>query len=151
MSTRVVVGIDGSPASIDALRTGRRIADALTVDLAAVAVWDHEAPFLDYVVIDRDEESEADQLLEAAGNLVFGLEWPAWFTTKARSGSPSRVLVDESSDAALLILGGTERGLLARILHGSVSGTCVEHAHCPVLVMHTHPMTAISTLPNIES
>ena len=44
-------------------------------------------------------------------------------------GSPAKVLVEESRDAQLLVVGRRGRGgFLAQVI-GSVSGACVAHAH----------------------
>lgn len=54
-------------------------------------------------------------------------------------GPPAKVLVQESRDAQLLVVGRRGRGgFLAQVM-GSVSGACVAHAHCPVLVVGDNP------------
>lgn len=45
------------------------------------------------------------------------------------------MLIDESKDAQLLVVGRRgQGGFLAQVM-GSVSGACAAHAHCPVLVV----------------
>ncbi len=39
-TSRVLVAVDGSPASVQALRTGRRLADLFGDRLVAVTVWE---------------------------------------------------------------------------------------------------------------
>ncbi|BBY08235.1 universal stress protein [Mycobacterium noviomagense] len=52
------------------------------------------------------------------------------------SGPPVATLVDLSKDAQLAVVGRRGRGLLDRVLLGSVSTGLVYHARCPVAVVH---------------
>jgi nucleotide-binding universal stress UspA family protein len=54
---------------------------------------------------------------------------------RAVHGSPLEVLVEQSRDATLLVLGSRGRGKLAGALLGSVSRGCAYHAECPVVVI----------------
>lgn len=57
---------------------------------------------------------------------------PDW-TLVFRQGSPSRILVEESETADLLVIGGQVHRGMDRAILGSVSHFCLSHAHCPVL------------------
>jgi nucleotide-binding universal stress UspA family protein len=48
-------------------------------------------------------------------------------------GAPAAVLVEESRDADLLVVGS--RGLVL----GSVSQQCAHHAECPVVIVRSKP------------
>jgi nucleotide-binding universal stress UspA family protein len=50
-------------------------------------------------------------------------------------GLPGRVLVEQSHDADLLVVGHRGRGGLTSAVLGSVGLQCVQHARCPVAVV----------------
>ncbi|WP_238012316.1 universal stress protein [Dactylosporangium sp. AC04546] len=125
----VVVGIDGSPAAFgavrwaadEAVRHGQplRIAHALE-DSGA----DGEAP--------ADEQRIALDAAAEARNWQPGLD----VTTSTCPGSPARMLVEQSRQASLVVVGSRGRGGFRSLLVGSVSRQVAEHAVCPVLVVH---------------
>jgi len=51
------------------------------------------------------------------------------------AGHPATELVEQSREAALLVLGHRGRGAIASTLLGSVGLSCVLHAHCPVTIV----------------
>jgi nucleotide-binding universal stress UspA family protein len=50
-------------------------------------------------------------------------------------GSPAKVLVHQTRDADVLVLGHRGRGAVAGALLGSVGLACVLHATCPVTIV----------------
>ncbi len=54
---------------------------------------------------------------------------------KVVEGSPAQVLLDDSADAELLVVGGRGHGSFVDALLGSVGQHCVHHAKCPVAVI----------------
>ncbi|MGV1008942.1 MAG: universal stress protein [Dermatophilaceae bacterium] len=58
--------------------------------------------------------------------------------TAVEIGSPAAVIVRESADAELVVLGSRGRGDVAAAVLGSVMVTVTSHAHCPVVVVRPH-------------
>lgn len=136
----VVVGVDGSAQSSSAIGFGFRLAEAAGVGVRAVLAWhdpqstgpgDMRFPVYD---LDALEEDSAAVLGEAvAGQAV---DHPDVKTTeKLVHGLAAKVLLDESRDASLLVVGSRGRGRLRSLLLGSVSRAILRTAGCPVAVV----------------
>ncbi len=140
-SGRVVVGLDGSDASIDALRRGYVVAKALHTTLTAVTVWRYPAAYGSYDT-DWSPEDDAHKVQAGAIQAVFAADPPSWFDARVVEGIPAEALINESRGAEMLIVGSRGHGGFAGLLLGSVSSAVAEHAQCPVLVMHTSESAA---------
>lgn len=144
---RIVVGVDGSTSSIGALRRGARIASAMHAPLEAVAVWrypDAYGGFVgeSYALEGDDLASGAQSMIDDTAAAVFGTEVPAWFHGTVRQGGTAQVLIEESRDAEMLVVGSRGHGGFVGLLLGSVSEAVAAHATCPVLVFHDDASTA---------
>jgi nucleotide-binding universal stress UspA family protein len=133
----ILVGVDGSESSIDALREAVRLAVALGTGIEAIAVW--ALPYSMYNAYyphpNWSPEADARRTLEHAASTVFNDEPPSWLRTSVRNGSAAHVLIDASRGARMLVLGSRGHGGLIGLTLGSVSSACVAHAHCPVLIV----------------
>ncbi|HEY8701172.1 MAG TPA: universal stress protein [Arthrobacter sp.] len=135
---KIIVGVDGSDASIEALRQGARRAKALGTRLEAWGCWEYPAGYEGYLAMGVEGFAhEAEENLEHAVGEVFGPERPRYLTVRPVHGSARTALVDGSRRASLLVVGRRGRGGFAGLLLGSVSAACVSHAQCPVLVVHS--------------
>ncbi|MFF0991248.1 universal stress protein [Kocuria nitroreducens] len=138
----IVVGVDGSPQSVEALRLAARMAPTLGADIRAVAAWDYPPEYAGYVPLGSDNFDEITRKrVDEAVRAAFGDDVPAGLSTTVVFGHPSKVLVHESEDATMLVVGRRGHGGFRGMLLGSVSAACVSHAKCPVLVIHEHPGT----------
>ncbi|MFC6238057.1 universal stress protein [Longivirga aurantiaca] len=132
-SGHVIVGVDASPASKAALRWAADHAVARGLSLEAVAVWEIPATFGWVGEEDLDPTEAARRGLESVVAEVVGTT-PEVEITVAR-GHAALVLVEASERADLLVVGSRGMGGFAGLLLGSVSQHCVQHAHCPVVVV----------------
>jgi nucleotide-binding universal stress UspA family protein len=131
--SRIIVGVDGSEASVAALRVARALAEPLDAPVEAWACWDVPAGYGVYLAVGIEGfKYAAEQILGQAIQDAFGQHPPAVHSRIVR-GKPGPVLLDASRTASLLIVG--RRGHGSFVL-GSVSSSLVSHAHCPVLVVH---------------
>ena len=133
---RIVVGMDGSPTSIDALQWAAGQATLLKGTIEVIVAWDWYKAVGWYVpvLVGLDPEGDAKHVLEECLTDIRA-EWPDLsIRGRLAEGSPSPILVEASKDAALLVVGSRGHGEFAGMLLGSVSEYCATHAHCPVLV-----------------
>ena len=134
---RIVVGVDGSPSSIKALRWAIRQAKLTGAEVEAVTAWSYPsgygwAPFSDGAV---DLEGDAGKILAEALAEVSGIAPDVVVEPLVVYGHAADVLVRAAKGADLLVVGSRGHGGFAGMLLGSVSQHCVHHAPCPVLVL----------------
>lgn len=136
-TVRVIVGVDGSPSSLAALRQAIVVASAFRATVEAIGVW--HVPSTSnafYPAGQWSPKEDARAMMGEAAEAVFGDTKPPWFRWSVREGSAARVLIAASTDADLLIVGSRGHSGVVGLLLGSVSAACAEGAHCPVLIMH---------------
>lgn len=133
----VVVGVDGSDPSRLALRWAADYAHLIGADLDIVISWSYPVNYgMGALPQDWNPEADAKELLDKTVHAVLGDDLPATVRQFVREGNAAHVLLDETKDAQLLVVGSRGHGGFAGLLLGSVSANCTEHAQCPVLVMH---------------
>ena len=137
-SGRVVVGVDGSAVSIDALRWAGGVATAIGAAADAVICWDY-SPTNAWAGVPPDWRPDQDATTELAQAVraAFADETSAGLRAEMRQGHAAPILLDAGADAEMLVVGSRGHGGFAGLLLGSVSADCTEHASCPVVVMHT--------------
>lgn len=133
---RIVVGVDGSLPSQQALRWAAQLAAMSGAHLEAVAAWDYPSMYGWAPGPEWDPAADAEKGLTASVDEVFGASRPADMRLTVQEGYPAKVLLDASDGALMLIVGSRGHGGFAGILLGSVSASVAEHATCPVLVIH---------------
>jgi nucleotide-binding universal stress UspA family protein len=145
MSTveRIVVGVDGSPASLQALRWAAGQAALTHASVRAVTSWSQPAGYaMEYVGDDIDWAENGRAILDDALAAV-GDETSAGVERSVVEGEPAHVLVDASAGADLLVVGSRGHGGFTGLLLGSVSDYVIAHAACPVLVVRTPQPVAV--------
>lgn len=138
---KIVVGVDGSAGSREALRWAFAEAQIRDATLEAVIVWQYPvtASLPTFGVMDTpaDFQSEArTTLIEILASEGITAEAPIPVSTLVAEGNPARALLDASSEADLLVVGSRGHGGFTGVLVGSISQQCVHHASCPVVVVH---------------
>lgn len=134
---RILVGVDGSDASIEALRHAHRLAAALGSEVDATAFWDYPQAYAGYVAVGLEEfEEQAGAVLRDAVENAFGGDTPSNVHPRLVRGHPRDALIEASRHADLMVVGKRGHGGFAGLLLGSVTSALVAHAHCPVLVVH---------------
>ncbi len=136
----VVVGVDGSAESIEALGWAARYAAATGATISVVHAWHY--PPAGPLPAGRPPQPITDQVraamqqtLDTALTQVFGTTTPEHVSTKVAYGHPAMVLVSESAGADLLVVGNRGHGAFGGMVLGSVSMHCVTAAPCPVVVV----------------
>ena len=149
MSGAIVVGVDGSEASGEALRWAVEEARLRSARLIAVHAWSFVPPqpigdpgMLAVPAGDLpgqlDAESDAARVtLDEAVGEVLGAEPGIEVERKLVEGDAGEALVAESAGAELVVVGSHGRSGFRAALLGSVSRYVVDHSSCPVVVVKT--------------
>jgi nucleotide-binding universal stress UspA family protein len=146
-TARIVVGVDGSPASIQALRWAMAQAELTSANVQAVLTWETpgQAGFDIYSAV-VDWADLARRTLEIALKEA-GDGAPLSIETLLLQGHPAKVLVDVSAGAQLLVVGSRGHGGFAGLMLGSVSKYVTAHASCPVLVVRDQEPASATPQP----
>lgn len=134
---RIVVGVDGSEASNDALRWAGYFAAVLGARLEVVTAWEYPPSFgWAAIAPEWDPVREMTNVLEQSVAAVFGDRPPANLALLVHEGGAAKVLLDASEEATMLAVGSRGHGGFSGLLLGSVSANVAEHASCPVFIVH---------------
>jgi nucleotide-binding universal stress UspA family protein len=146
----IVVGVDGSESSKNALRWAQFIAVSTGSTVHAITAWQEFGAYSlagagwTALPTDFDPEADAEKSLAAVIDEVFGAQRPVGLVASVHAGLVAKTLLDASVEAQMLVVGSRGHGGFAGLLLGSVSSACAEHASCPVLVVHgTNPPPVI--------
>jgi nucleotide-binding universal stress UspA family protein len=134
----IVVGIDGSDESKDALRWGARQAELTGAELRVVISWHVSSMAYGAGMVmpaDVDFEGTSQEVLDHTIKEVLGEDRPIKVRSSVVQGYPAPVLLDMAAGADLLVVGSRGHGAFAGMILGSVSEHCVAHAACPVVVV----------------
>jgi nucleotide-binding universal stress UspA family protein len=132
----VVVGVDGSAGSLEALRWALEEARLRTVRLRAIHSW----IYLNALVpaLAADATTTAQQAAETVLDHAFAALGDTDDVEVERAivqGPAAQVLIDAVSEHDLLVVGSRGHSGFAGLLLGSVSHQCAQHAPCPVVIV----------------
>ncbi|GAA2244010.1 MULTISPECIES: universal stress protein [Kitasatospora] len=133
---RIVVGVDGSELSKQALRWAIEQARLTGAVVDAVIAWIYPTVY-GWAMTKRDPQLDhtAEKVLSDTVEDVAGPEPQVEIRQSSVPGNATEVLLERSRGADLLVLGSRGLGGFAGALLGSVSRHCVQHATCPVVVV----------------
>ncbi|WP_370413659.1 universal stress protein [Streptomyces fradiae] len=134
---RIVVGVDGSPTSYEALRWAVRQARLTGAKLEAWGAYDVPGA-VGWSASGVDAAFDPQQARQAVSDeirAVMDQSGDVPFEEHVAPGNPAAVLTEASVGADLLVVGSRGRGGFASLLLGSVSQQCAVHASCPVAIV----------------
>lgn len=132
---RIVVGVDGSPASVEALRFAQRQAHLTGATVHAVTTWNYPLTY-DIPVLDApDWQRDAEGILDTALKEALPASEADAVVRHVSEGHPAALLLTHAEGAEMLVVGSRGRGGFTGMLLGSVSQHVVAHASCPVVVV----------------
>lgn len=147
----IAVGVDGSAPSILALRWAGIIAPLMGAKIRAVTAWDFAVPPGQHTPVVPNPDRVAEKVSSVAALKAFGAAPPSALERVIRKGPATKVLVDESMEAQLLILGTRGQGPFKGLLLGSVSTWVAEHSKCAVLIAHGTELPPFAVTPQTFS
>lgn len=138
----VVVGVDGSAASSDAVAFAFEQAAATAVPVRIVHVWWYE--YVNSGVVADDVQAEWPDLV-AEERALIDAAIGRWRQTYPQvevhvvsiHGHPVEILVRESQSSSLVVVGSRGRGGFRGLLLGSVSQGVLHAAGCSVAIVHS--------------
>ena len=136
----VVVGVDGSPASVSAVDYAFDQASRWGLPLVAVHAWELASlfgPVPPWMPEEVEEMRMAEKALLSESLAGHMERYPdVNVTAMVHRGGPAHVILTAADDAELLVVGSRGLGGFRGLLLGSVSQAVLHHATCPVAVVH---------------
>jgi nucleotide-binding universal stress UspA family protein len=156
---RIVAGVDGSEASLDALTYALSLAEEADARLTVLRVVDVPPELAEWASESPEGQGYAERWTASVLARLHGLVPPSarrycHVDERVGPGQPSQEILRLAAEqhAGLIVIGAQGHGALARVLFGSTAQDVVRHAACPVLTMrcrHRRP-TEISQSARIE-
>ncbi|MFJ6003180.1 universal stress protein [Arthrobacter sp. NPDC092385] len=141
--TGVVVGVDGSEESLQAVALAAAEADREGDGLTAVLAfrrpsWWAQRGMPGRGLAESIEEEDRIVLAESVAGLTDMYPDLAVHQRFERNEDPARALVAAAAHARLLVLGSRGRGGFSRLLLGSTAHAVLQRVPCPTIVTRVH-------------
>jgi nucleotide-binding universal stress UspA family protein len=95
--TKIIVGVDGSDASLEALRQAQDLAEPFNAQIEAIACWEFPQMYDGYVLVGIEGFQEsAAKILNQSVERVYGPETPRNVKTSLVQGNPKSSLIKAS-------------------------------------------------------
>lgn len=158
----VVVGVDGSPTSEQALLWAADQAHLMGRPLTllhACGAWSPAGEEMDAETLLAAMRAEGRTVLRRAADLVEERRPGLKLRSELVVADPRSALLEASERAELIVLGSRGRGTVASLLLGSVGVALTRHATCPVVVRRPHDepgaprgiLVAVDSTPQSEA
>jgi len=133
---RIVVGVDASEESKDALRWAAGYAASIGASLDVVHAW-HVSDEHAWLQSLPPPANPTDVARKALGAVVDEVVSPGTVAVNCEvvEGHAAQVLVKAARGAEMLVMGDRGFGGFDGLLLGSVSGQCAMHAPCSVVII----------------
>lgn len=136
----VVVAVDGSPASNNAVRWAANTAAKRGVALRLASSYTmpqflYAEGMVPPQELFDDLQRETMRKIEDAREIALQVVPDLMIGHAVAEGSPIDMLLEMSRDAGMIVMGSRGLGGLSGMVLGSVSGAVVSHAYCPVVVV----------------
>lgn len=137
---KIVVGVDGSPASLQAVTWAAHEAKLRGSEIEILHSW--SMPF----VVDpmammpmmfpmEEMVASANKIVAAAAAIVASVDSKIRVATRIERGAASEHLIIAGKSADLLVVGSRGHGGFAGLLLGSVAQQVANHASCPMVIV----------------
>jgi nucleotide-binding universal stress UspA family protein len=149
---RIVVGVDGSEGSREALRWAAEQAALRGSSLEVVHIYETEPNTATFAYdetmsvevwqraradIERRGRQAADRAQALVGGMVEGITGIEVEPLAVEGRHPAQTLLERAEGAELLVVGSRGRGGFKSLLLGSVGHQCAQHAPCPVVIVRS--------------
>lgn len=136
----IVVGYDGGEAANRALERAATLAKQFGSKLIVTSVAPVTTPTVGRSIGADPTEPVADHdaQLTAAKQYLEGVGLEAEYVEALGHPGDGIVATANEKGADLIVVGTRELGLVQRLLGMSVSDQVAHHAHCDVLIVHSH-------------
>ena len=156
-SVRIVVGVDASQGSTNALLWAFGEARARKVPIYAVLAWEYHEPWVDpgmgsmfplgYQPQDGAPQDDFANVAAAVNNLLDAAirkattsdpdsaTDPVPITQETVQGHPAHVLLESVGENDIMVVGSHGHGGFVGAMLGSISQHVVSHSRCPVVVV----------------
>lgn len=141
----IVVGVDHSAGAKEALRFALEEAKLRDATLRAVHAW--QFGYIGVTGMEGGLPAVGGELHEFRDAAMAALDATlreaipdaggVQVERRVVEGAPAAVLVEESRDTDLHVVGSRGHGGFAQLLLGSVSQQCAHHAECPVVIVRS--------------
>jgi nucleotide-binding universal stress UspA family protein len=130
----IVVGVDGSDGSSQALRWAANQAELTGSAIRAVGSW-RWPNYLSRVPPGADLQDDTAQTVRETVEPIRSAHPSLTISEEVVQGPAGPALLSQAEDAMLLVVGAQGRAAFPGMLIGSVAEYCVRNGPCPVVVV----------------